>query len=62
MLPHFEKYGAFIYAAYAIAILILVGLVLWSALRLKFARDKLSRLEAEDASDAAEGLKRGPHP
>jgi len=56
MLPQFEKYGAFIYAAYAVAILILAGLVLWSVLRLKFAHDKLSRLEAEEAADEAEGL------
>ena len=56
MLPQFEKYGAFIYAAYAVAILILAGLVLWSMLRLKFAHDKLNRLEAEEA---AEGLKPG---
>jgi heme exporter protein CcmD len=60
MLPQFEKYGAFIYAAYAVAIVILVGLVLWSALRLKFAHDKLSRLEAEDAADAAEEPKKEP--
>lgn len=62
MLPHFEKYAAFIYAAYAIAILILVGLILWSTLRLKFARDKLARLEAEDAADAAAGPRKGPQP
>ena len=59
MLPTFAKYGEFIYAAYAIAIAILVCLVLWSALRLKFARDKLARLEAEDAADAAESPKKG---
>jgi heme exporter protein CcmD len=59
MLPQFEKYGAFIYAAYAVAIVILAGLVLWSVLRLKFAHDKLNRLEAEEAADAAEGLKPG---
>lgn len=52
MLPHFERYGEYIYAAYGIALAILIGLILWSALRLRFAREKLARLEAEDAADA----------
>jgi heme exporter protein CcmD len=50
MLPELVKYAPYIYAAYGIAIAVLVGMVIWSVLRIRQAKKKLDALEAAEAT------------
>ncbi|MBI1361230.1 MAG: heme exporter protein CcmD [Alphaproteobacteria bacterium] len=52
MLPHFDKYAPYIWWGYAIATAILVGLVVWSILRVSSAKKKLDEIEGKDGGDA----------
>lgn len=60
MLPELEHYAGYVYAAYGVAIAILIGLIVWSAVRLKSARDRLAKLEAEEMVDAEPTKTGGP--
>lgn len=60
MLPHLEHYAGYVYAAYGVAIAILIGLIAWSAFRLKLARDRLAKLEAEETAEAEPTKAGGP--
>jgi heme exporter protein D len=52
-MPHFERYGEYIWAAFGIAIAIILAMTLISAFRLKAAREKLERLEKEETPEPA---------
>jgi heme exporter protein CcmD len=49
-MPVLDKYGPYILAAYAVAILLIGGLTLWSILRAINARKKFEALEREEQS------------
>ncbi len=49
-MPHLDKYAAYVLVSYGIALAIIVGLTLWSVLRLAAAKKKLDRLGGEDES------------
>ncbi|HEV7691225.1 MAG TPA: heme exporter protein CcmD [Hyphomonadaceae bacterium] len=53
MLPELVKYAPYIYSAYGIAIAVLVGMVIWSVLRIRHAKKKLDALEAAEAPPKA---------
>lgn len=44
-MPELDKYAPYILASYGIAIALIVGLAVWSILRLSAAKKKLDRLE-----------------
>ena len=50
MLPDLVKYAPYIYSAYGIAIAVLVGMVIWTVLRIRQAKKKLDALEAAEAA------------
>ena len=52
MLPELVKYAPYIYSAYGIAIAVLVGMVIWTVLRIRQAKKKLDALEAAELKDA----------
>jgi heme exporter protein CcmD len=52
MLPEVAKYGPYIYSAYAIAIVALAGIVIWTVVRSINAKKKLDALESAEAKDA----------
>ena len=53
MLPVFEQNAAFIWAIYAIGLIVPVGLVIYSLMRAGHAKKRLGRLQGE--RDAARG-------
>lgn len=46
---NFDKYGPYVFASYAVAGVILIGLIIVSVVRLNAARKKLQSLEKDDA-------------
>ncbi len=44
-MPELDKYAPYILASYGIAVALVVGLTVWSILRVIAARKKLERLE-----------------
>ena len=51
-MPHFDKYGPYVYAGYGVALTVIIGLIVWSIFRLVSAKKKLDA--AEDKSSAGE--------
>lgn len=49
-MPTLDKYGPYVLAAYAIAIVLIGGLTVYSVLRAIRARKRLEELEREDQS------------
>jgi len=47
-MPELDKYAPYILAAYGIAVGLIVGLAVWSILRLSAAKKKLDRLERQN--------------
>ena len=52
-MPHFDKYGPYVYAGYGVALAIIVGLIAWSILRAVAAKRQLDAAEGKaPAGDA----------
>jgi heme exporter protein CcmD len=51
MLPLFDKYAPYVFAAYAVAAVILVALVAWPVLRIRKARRELDAAEREQTGE-----------
>jgi heme exporter protein CcmD len=54
MLPELDKYAPYIFAAYAIAIAALGGIIAWTVLRSIAAKKKLDALEASETKKDGE--------
>jgi heme exporter protein CcmD len=46
-MPNLDKYGPYVLACYGVAVILIVGVALWTVLRLSAAKRKLDALEAE---------------
>ena len=53
-MPIYDKYAPYVFASYAVAALVLGGLVLWSMWRVASARKRLEAAERAEAEGQAE--------
>jgi heme exporter protein CcmD len=46
-MPHFDKYGPYVYAGYGVALVMIIGLIAWSILRAVSAKKQLDEAEGK---------------
>jgi heme exporter protein CcmD len=52
-MPHFDKYGPYVYAGYGVALGMIVALIAWSILRAVAAKKKLDAAEGKPPAGEA---------
>lgn len=51
LVPDFDKTAPFVWAAYAVSALLLIGVAAWTLVRARQARRRLDRLTREDQTE-----------
>ena len=50
-MPHFDKYGPYVYAGYGVALTVILALIVWSILRAVSAKKKLDAAEGKSPAE-----------